>query len=443
MTSPTPSPFHGYGSRRRGTTTRMYCVMMIAVFVLGESFQLPLAAVESFSFHQHHQNHHLQSSPSLLVQQQQQHRPMMILVQSLNTAVEESENKEDSTSHRGDSSSLQTSSRPKKLSTSSLIKKIARKALMATFIVSLVSFGPVVKAAWASSTASTASLAAATTAAVGATANIPVAAATLAPIAASTAAPGAVTAAKTAIAAASCPVSAMTEIRLSLRLLYAALLGAALGKERSFAKHSAGVRTMALVSMGAAAFTVCSSYGFASFIEVGCRYDPSRMAANVISGVGFVGAGVITTSARNNENIVHGLTTAATIWLSAAVGVACGVGLSRIATTAAITTLSILRLGRKKKRNEDRHHHTSHEHNTTSSTSSTKLQVLTTTRDKVEEMNNMRSYDGVINDHDVNEAEIHLTSEWDENNQEEEEEEEQQHRQRYYSIDCCIRWTWY
>jgi uncharacterized membrane protein YhiD involved in acid resistance len=110
------------------------------------------------------------------------------------------------------------------------------------------------------------------------------------------------------------PVSGITEARLCLRLLYAALLGAVLGKERSFAKHSAGVRTMALVSMGAAAFTVCSSFGFASFIEAGCRYDPSRMAASVVSGVGFVGAGVITTSHHSHNNVVHGLTTAATIW---------------------------------------------------------------------------------------------------------------------------------
>jgi FtsH-binding integral membrane protein len=103
-------------------------------------------------------------------------------------------------------------------------------------------------------------------------------------------------------------ISAAVELKLSLRLLYAALMGAALGKERSFAKHSAGVRTMSLVSMGAAVFTICSQFGFTG------RFDPARVAANVVSGVGFVGAGVITTSARNSQNVVHGLTTAATIW---------------------------------------------------------------------------------------------------------------------------------
>ena len=65
-----------------------------------------------------------------------------------------------------------------------------------------------------------------------------------------------------------CPISAATELRLMVRLVYAAFMGAVLGKERSAAKHSAGVRTMSLVSMGAAVFTVCSCYGFANFPRV-------------------------------------------------------------------------------------------------------------------------------------------------------------------------------
>eukprot|EP00980_Cylindrotheca_fusiformis_P004635 scaffold991_cov128-Cylindrotheca_fusiformis.AAC.7 len=145
------------------------------------------------------------------------------------------------------------------------------------------------------------------------------------------------------------PISAAAEFQLSLRLVYAALLGAALGKERSIAKHSAGIRTMALVAMGASAFTVCSAYGFAS----GGRHDPSRMASNVASGVGFVGAGVITTTHFSGRNIVHGLTTAATIWLSAAVGVACGTGLHQIAAMAAALTIFILRLGRIRPQQKD------------------------------------------------------------------------------------------
>ena len=117
---------------------------------------------------------------------------------------------------------------------------------------------------------------------------------------------------------------------LTLRLVYAALVGSAVGWERAASKHSAGIRTMALVSLGAAAFTICSMYGF------GGRGDPSRMASNVASGVGFLGAGVITTQAYSDDSpsrggMVSGLTTAAAIWLSAAVGVASGVGMYLIA----------------------------------------------------------------------------------------------------------------
>jgi putative Mg2+ transporter-C (MgtC) family protein len=169
--------------------------------------------------------------------------------------------------------------------------------------------------------------------------------------------PAASTVGAAVAAVATRPVSVMVELKLTLRLVYAALMGATLGKERSLARHSAGVRTMALVAMGASAFTICSAFGFLNFPG---RYDPSRMAANVASGVGFVGAGVITTTSTQHQqqqkskggsskpasSVVHGLTTAATIWLSAAVGVACGVGLYAVATTTAATTILILRLGR-------------------------------------------------------------------------------------------------
>lgn len=135
------------------------------------------------------------------------------------------------------------------------------------------------------------------------------------------------------------PLSPGMELRLSFRLLFAGMVGAAVGKERSH-HHPAGVRTMSLVSLGAAAFTICSMYGFA-----GCRYDPSRMASNVASGVGFVGAGVITTTRnKGNESVVHGLTTAAAIWLSAAMGVASGLGLFYIASVSALATIGILRV---------------------------------------------------------------------------------------------------
>ena len=156
----------------------------------------------------------------------------------------------------------------------------------------------------------------------------------------------------------SSPVSTIAELRLTLRMLYAAFLGSLVGKERSrSARHAAGVGTMALVCLGAAVFTICSMYGFAA----AGRYDPSRMAANVASGVGFVGAGVITTTSAplqpggdRHETIVHGLTTAAAIWLSAAIGVACGVGMPILGTAAAMGTMTILRVNQVTKKNQSK-----------------------------------------------------------------------------------------
>jgi len=135
---------------------------------------------------------------------------------------------------------------------------------------------------------------------------------------------------------------------LTFRLIYAALVGSAVGWERAASKHSAGIRTMSLVSLGAATFTICSMYGF------GGRGDPSRMASNVASGVGFLGAGVITTQAYSDDSsragLVSGLTTAAAIWLSAAVGVASGVGMYLVAGVTAALTIGTLRFGREKRK---------------------------------------------------------------------------------------------
>lgn len=145
------------------------------------------------------------------------------------------------------------------------------------------------------------------------------------------------------------PAPTISEAKLVFRLFFASLVGAALGKERGSKQqqHPAGVRTMSLVALGAACFTVCSLYGF----NVGQqRYDPSRMAANVASGVGFVGAGVITTTTTKNgerqETLVHGLTTAAAIWLAASVGVASAVGLYWVSSAGAALAIFILKFGR-------------------------------------------------------------------------------------------------
>ena len=150
-------------------------------------------------------------------------------------------------------------------------------------------------------------------------------------------------------------VPTKAEIDICIRLIVASLGGAAVGLERSSSDRPAGVRTMALVSLGAAAFTICSMYGFLSVASdaMGTRVDPSRMASNIVSGVGFIGAGVITNNRQasgiyDRQSSVNGLTTAAAIWVSAAVGVACGVGLYVVGASAAASTIAILRFGRVK-----------------------------------------------------------------------------------------------
>jgi putative Mg2+ transporter-C (MgtC) family protein len=110
-----------------------------------------------------------------------------------------------------------------------------------------------------------------------------------------------------------------------IRIVIAAFLGAVIGYERARAKKPAGIRTHLLVCMGAALFTAISTLGFAG------NADPSRIAAGVVVGVGFLGAGTI----LRQERGVAGLTTAATIWAVAAVGVAIGAGLYIVGAVAA------------------------------------------------------------------------------------------------------------
>lgn len=105
------------------------------------------------------------------------------------------------------------------------------------------------------------------------------------------------------------------------RVLLAAVLGALVGAERQWRSHAAGARTHALVASGAALFTLAGAYGFPD-IERSAGVDPMRVAAQVASGIGFVGAGAIIRDGFS----VKGLTTAATLWASAAVGVAAGAG---------------------------------------------------------------------------------------------------------------------
>lgn len=119
---------------------------------------------------------------------------------------------------------------------------------------------------------------------------------------------------------------------LSARLLVAALLGALVGWEREQAQRPAGLRTYMLVSFGSALFTVLSIIAF------GPNADPGRLAANIVVGIGFLGAGTIF---REGE-IVRGLTTAAGLWAVAAIGMAAGVGQYLLATVSTAIVLVIL-----------------------------------------------------------------------------------------------------
>jgi putative Mg2+ transporter-C (MgtC) family protein len=123
-----------------------------------------------------------------------------------------------------------------------------------------------------------------------------------------------------------------------LRLSVAAALGGAIGLERELRERGAGLCTHLVVCLGSALFTLVSAYAFA-----GPHVDPTRIAAQIVSGIGFLGAGAIIRQGLS----VRGLTTAATLWLVAAIGMACGAGYydaAIIATGGALLTLGPLRI---------------------------------------------------------------------------------------------------
>jgi putative Mg2+ transporter-C (MgtC) family protein len=125
-----------------------------------------------------------------------------------------------------------------------------------------------------------------------------------------------------------------------LRLFVAAALGGAIGLERELRERQAGLRTHLVVSVGSALFTLVSAYGFSNF---GARVDPTRIAAQIVTGIGFLGAGAIIRQGLS----VRGLTTAASLWLVAAIGMAAGAGYwegALIATFGALITLGPLRV---------------------------------------------------------------------------------------------------
>src|SRR3984893_5282287 len=137
-----------------------------------------------------------------------------------------------------------------------------------------------------------------------------------------------------------------------LRLLVALVLGLVLGIEREFRGHPAGIKTMGLISLGACMFTALGLLP-----EFGTRVDPTRIAAQIVTGVGFLGAGSI----MRQGGDVHGLTTAASIWVAASLGMAIGFGYYAIAafTTFLVIVMLVairpveLRFFRRNRRHDD------------------------------------------------------------------------------------------
>lgn len=124
----------------------------------------------------------------------------------------------------------------------------------------------------------------------------------------------------------------LTDAELIRRLLLAAVLGGMIGAERELRRKSAGFRTNILIAMGSALFTIVS------ITLAPAASDPTRIAAQIVTGIGFLGAGAI----LRTENRVQGLTTAATVWVNAALGVAAGGGEYRVALLGAAITLAVL-----------------------------------------------------------------------------------------------------
>lgn len=123
------------------------------------------------------------------------------------------------------------------------------------------------------------------------------------------------------------------------QLVLAVVLGAFIGLERELARKTAGMRTFALVSLGAALFSIISKYAFKEFWGVP-GFDPSRIASQVVVGIGFLGAGLIIL----RQEKVRGLTTAAGMWVSASIGMAVGFRLYSIAVFATILTILVFLL---------------------------------------------------------------------------------------------------
>lgn len=141
-----------------------------------------------------------------------------------------------------------------------------------------------------------------------------------------------------------------SEIDMAIRLLVSMVLGLAIGFEREYTSKWAGIKTHILVAVGSTVFTILSIYSFPKILVTGvvgssaaCVGDPSRVAAQILTGIGFIGGGTVL---RHGVS-VYGLTTAASLWMAAAIGMAAGTGDFILATVATVISIIVLVAFRK------------------------------------------------------------------------------------------------
>ena len=132
-----------------------------------------------------------------------------------------------------------------------------------------------------------------------------------------------------------------SDLEIIFQLILAAIVGLILGFEREVIGKPAGMRTYALVTLGATIFTIISKYGFTDV--AGGDFDPSRVAAQIVTGIGFLGAGIIIFRGVK----VEGLTTASGLWVSAAIGMAIGAGMYSVGIVSAIIAFILMVLLRR------------------------------------------------------------------------------------------------
>lgn len=133
------------------------------------------------------------------------------------------------------------------------------------------------------------------------------------------------------------------DMDLLLRILLSLILGFTIGFEREITNKSAGLRTNILVCVGSCLFTILSIYGFSNALSIYPMGDPARVAAQILTGIGFIGGGTV----LRHGTSIYGLTTAATLWVTASVGMACGCGkysIAIICTIVSVATLTLIRV---------------------------------------------------------------------------------------------------